>query len=262
MPADPGRLIRWRAPENRHGHSQSGGSRQDRELLTVCEQTGMVFRRSICSPIRPFWKTSLKAPFRYGAYLFWNRPLPPWYCLKRWAYRTKKTDIHPRFRPDSNNGRLLRGHCRESRSSCSSTRLPLRLTPNRSARYLKVIRDLLQDNRTMIIVTHNLLFAQKVDEYIAFGDGGKLTPTVRRRRFLAAKPLHEPKNLSRQCYHKLIAIYDSAKCRVKLQGFYFGLGSSFVLTADSFFAPNRVNFLLHSLKESDTIKHIIHIKLV
>ncbi|MDR1147318.1 MAG: amino acid ABC transporter ATP-binding protein [Spirochaetaceae bacterium] len=47
------------------------------------------------------------------------------------------------------------------------------LDPELEREVLKVIRTLIQENNTMIIVTHNLLFAREVADFIAFLDGGE-----------------------------------------------------------------------------------------
>jgi cystine transport system ATP-binding protein len=48
------------------------------------------------------------------------------------------------------------------------------LDPELEREVLKVIRTLVQENNTMIIVTHNLLFAREVADFIAFLDGGEV----------------------------------------------------------------------------------------
>jgi cystine transport system ATP-binding protein len=47
------------------------------------------------------------------------------------------------------------------------------LDPELEREVLKVIRTLVRENNTMIIVTHNLLFAREVADFIAFLDGGE-----------------------------------------------------------------------------------------
>ncbi|MFP3091069.1 amino acid ABC transporter ATP-binding protein [Treponema sp. TIM-1] len=48
------------------------------------------------------------------------------------------------------------------------------LDPELEREVLKVIRTLVEENNTMIIVTHNLLFAREVADFIAFLDGGEV----------------------------------------------------------------------------------------
>ena len=48
------------------------------------------------------------------------------------------------------------------------------LDPELEREVLKVIRALAAENNTMIIVTHNLLFAKEVADYVAFMDGGQI----------------------------------------------------------------------------------------
>ncbi|MDR2796255.1 MAG: amino acid ABC transporter ATP-binding protein [Spirochaetaceae bacterium] len=48
------------------------------------------------------------------------------------------------------------------------------LDPELEREVLKVIRTLVQENNTMIIVTHNLIFAREVADFIAFLDGGEV----------------------------------------------------------------------------------------
>ncbi|MDR2785018.1 MAG: amino acid ABC transporter ATP-binding protein [Treponema sp.] len=48
------------------------------------------------------------------------------------------------------------------------------LDPELEREVLKVIRTLTLENNTMIIVTHNLLFAREVADFIAFLDGGEV----------------------------------------------------------------------------------------
>jgi cystine transport system ATP-binding protein len=48
------------------------------------------------------------------------------------------------------------------------------LDPELEREVLKVIRTLVQENNTMIIVTHNLLFAREISDFIAFLDGGEV----------------------------------------------------------------------------------------
>jgi cystine transport system ATP-binding protein len=48
------------------------------------------------------------------------------------------------------------------------------LDPELEREVLKVIRTLVQENNTMIIVTHNLLFAREIADFIAFLDGGEV----------------------------------------------------------------------------------------
>jgi cystine transport system ATP-binding protein len=48
------------------------------------------------------------------------------------------------------------------------------LDPELEREVLKVIRTLVQENNTMIIVTHNLQFAREVADFIAFLDGGEV----------------------------------------------------------------------------------------
>jgi cystine transport system ATP-binding protein len=49
------------------------------------------------------------------------------------------------------------------------------LDPELEREVLNVIRTLTLENNTMIIVTHNLLFAREVADFIAFLDGGEVT---------------------------------------------------------------------------------------
>ena len=49
------------------------------------------------------------------------------------------------------------------------------LDPELEREVLKVIRTLVEENNTMIIVTHNLLFAREVADFIAFLDNGEVT---------------------------------------------------------------------------------------
>jgi cystine transport system ATP-binding protein len=48
------------------------------------------------------------------------------------------------------------------------------LDPELEREVLNVIRTLVRENNTMIIVTHNLLFAREVADFIAFLDGGEV----------------------------------------------------------------------------------------
>ncbi|GMO53448.1 MAG: amino acid ABC transporter ATP-binding protein [Termitinemataceae bacterium] len=48
------------------------------------------------------------------------------------------------------------------------------LDPELEREVLKVIRSLAQEKNTMIIVTHNLLFAKEVADYVAFMDGAQV----------------------------------------------------------------------------------------
>ncbi|MDR3191553.1 MAG: amino acid ABC transporter ATP-binding protein [Treponema sp.] len=48
------------------------------------------------------------------------------------------------------------------------------LDPELEREVLTVIRTLVQENNTMIIVTHNLFFAREVADFIAFLDGGEV----------------------------------------------------------------------------------------
>ncbi|MDR2343391.1 MAG: amino acid ABC transporter ATP-binding protein [Spirochaetaceae bacterium] len=48
------------------------------------------------------------------------------------------------------------------------------LDPELEREVLNVIRTLVKENNTMIIVTHNLIFAREVADFIAFLDGGEL----------------------------------------------------------------------------------------
>jgi cystine transport system ATP-binding protein len=48
------------------------------------------------------------------------------------------------------------------------------LDPELEREVLKVIRTLVEENNTMIIVTHNLFFAREVADFIAFLDGGEV----------------------------------------------------------------------------------------
>jgi ABC-type histidine transport system ATPase subunit len=48
------------------------------------------------------------------------------------------------------------------------------LDPELEREVLKVIQTLVQENNTIIIVTHNLRFAREVADYIAFLDNGEV----------------------------------------------------------------------------------------
>jgi cystine transport system ATP-binding protein len=48
------------------------------------------------------------------------------------------------------------------------------LDPELEREVLKVIRTLVKENNTMIIVTHNLMFAREVADFTAFVDGGEI----------------------------------------------------------------------------------------
>jgi cystine transport system ATP-binding protein len=48
------------------------------------------------------------------------------------------------------------------------------LDPELEREVLKVIKTLVRENNTMIIVTHNLVFAREVADFIAFLDGGEV----------------------------------------------------------------------------------------
>ncbi|GHU46912.1 arginine ABC transporter ATP-binding protein [Spirochaetia bacterium] len=48
------------------------------------------------------------------------------------------------------------------------------LDPELEREVLKVIRDIANEDNTMLIVTHNLRFAKEVSDYVAFMDGGKV----------------------------------------------------------------------------------------
>ncbi|GHU61220.1 arginine ABC transporter ATP-binding protein [Spirochaetia bacterium] len=51
------------------------------------------------------------------------------------------------------------------------------LDPELEREVLKVIRALVQENNTMIIVTHNLLFAKEIGDLVVFVDSGQITAT-------------------------------------------------------------------------------------
>ncbi len=46
------------------------------------------------------------------------------------------------------------------------------LDPELTGEILKVIRSLAEDNMTMVIVTHEMIFAREVSDYVVFMDGG------------------------------------------------------------------------------------------
>lgn len=48
------------------------------------------------------------------------------------------------------------------------------LDPELEREVLKVIRNLIKENNTMIIVTHNLLFGKEVGDFVAFVDQGRI----------------------------------------------------------------------------------------
>ena len=48
------------------------------------------------------------------------------------------------------------------------------LDPELIGEVLKVIKDMVKENMTMIIVTHEMQFAREVSDYIVFMDGGRI----------------------------------------------------------------------------------------
>lgn len=70
------------------------------------------------------------------------------------------------------------------------------LDPELVGEVLKVMRSLAEEGRTMLVVTHELGFARHVSNRVVFMHRGRLTATVRLRRYLALRVPRALSNLS------------------------------------------------------------------
>ena len=82
------------------------------------------------------------------------------------------------------------------------------LDPELIGEVLKVIKDMVKENMTMIIVTHEMQFAREVSDYVVFMDGGTIIEEGKPEEIFKNSGSERLKNFLRRYYDNGTAVYS------------------------------------------------------
>jgi polar amino acid transport system ATP-binding protein len=146
----------------------------ERALSQVRGEVAMVFQRFNLFPHRTVPRTSPKGRFTPKASAPAPRGNMAWSCLNRWGWTTRRIHTRGSFRrPAATRGDSPRA--RDAPASHFVRRTTSALDPELVGDVLKVMRELANQGRTMVVVTHEIAFAREVADRVVFIDGGVVT---------------------------------------------------------------------------------------
>jgi cystine transport system ATP-binding protein len=168
-----GREIRFTKNENPSLLSKAYGTRQ-REIRALRRHTGMVFQNFQLFPHKTVLENIMEGPVLVKK----EHPSEARAFALALLEKVEMSDKRDSYPSTLSGGQQQRAAIARALGMRPDVLLfdepTSALDPELEREVLKVIRTLVQENNTMIIVTHNLLFAREVADCIAFLDGGEV----------------------------------------------------------------------------------------
>ncbi len=145
---------------------------KQQELIKLRRKSGMVFQSYNLFPHRTVLENVMEGPVQVQKRDKQTVKAEAIELLDKVGLKDKKIFIRISFLADSSSGSVLPVRLRLNRNLCFLIKPTSALDPELIGEVLRVMKDLANEGWTMVVVTHEIKFAQEIADEVIFIDGG------------------------------------------------------------------------------------------